>query len=160
MGIKSCKVTQSKDGATMTKPQQVWVHSFQHRGVFFTECCWNPFTFLTTSQVSAGDREKRRCHNNESKRASADFWRDRLSLMGKKQARMEQRRRRWVGGRGGSMKDSVVLPAQSKVFFFWKKKSLPLCSFVYLSCSFHTNQCCYTTGRLKAPSCQQPLLPQ
>lgn len=55
------------------------------------------------------------------------------------------------------MKDSVVLPAPSKVFILEKKKSLPSHSFVYLSCSFHTNQCCYTTGSLKAPSsCQQP----
>lgn len=30
---------------------------FQHQGLFFTERWWNPSTFLTTSQVSAGDRE-------------------------------------------------------------------------------------------------------
>lgn len=55
------------------------------------------------------------------------------------------------------MKDSLVLSAPSKVFILKKKKSLPLCSFVYLSCSFHTNQCCYTTGSWRAPSSwQQP----
>lgn len=44
---------------------------------------------------------------------------------------MEQRRWRQVGGRGGSMKDSVVLPAPSKVFILEKNHFLRALLFIF-----------------------------
>lgn len=69
---------------------------------------------------------KLRCHNNESKQDTADFWRDRFGLMGRRKARMEQRRWRRVGGRGGSMKDSP-----SKVFILEKNHFLWALLFIF-----------------------------
>lgn len=102
---------------------------FQHQGVFFMV---KPIYILNYLSGECWGQGKLRCHNNGSKQASADFWRDRFILMGRKEARMEQRRWRRVGGRGGSMKDSVVLPAPSKVFILEKK----ITSFALFCLSF------------------------
>lgn len=102
---------------------------FPHQGcVFYWVVLWNPSTFLTTSQVSVGERERHVTITTESKQDGSDFW-----VWGGR-----GRGGGSVGGRGLACLPALRKPFTVKCYFF-------VC-LSFNSKAFLTNQCCYTTG--------------